>query len=94
VDASGIPHFGIAKYSLVIKKANSNQLRRAIQLAREDAHVLLADYPREILTTGHDNELCQAIGNVKEDEIEYLGAMFYGPTANVDAITRKFSLWK
>ena len=47
-----------------------------------------------MLETGHDNELAGAIAASAEADIEYLGALFYGPAEAVNSITGKFSLWR
>lgn len=93
-DSSGVRHMGISKYPVIIKRASSSQIRRAIEQARTLPDVAVADYPREMLVTGHDDELAEALSRVGEIQIEYLGALFYGPTASVDSICRKYSLWR
>ena len=55
---------------------------------------MVADYPKEMLTTGHDDELAAKVKKIQESEIEYLGAIFYGPSSEVDKITGRFSLWR
>jgi hypothetical protein len=47
-----------------------------------------------MLETGHDDELAAAIAASAEADIEYLGALFYGPTEVINSITGKFSLWR
>lgn len=94
VDASGIEHLGIAKYPLIITKVKPSKLRRAISEARKSNAIMVADYPKEMLTTGHDDELAAEIEKVQESAIEYLGAIFYGPASEVDKVTGRFSLWQ
>lgn len=94
VDNSGIKHLGIAKYPFIITKAKQGKIRAAIEKAREDDRITFADYPRQMLETGHDEELVESLHKVNESELEYLGAVFYGPTDAINEITGKFSLYK
>jgi hypothetical protein len=91
-DASGITHPGIARYGLVIKQGNSQTIRQALTDARENHHLLTLDFPREMLDTAHDDELAAALAQKPEQAIEYLGALFYGQTATVNAVTSKLAL--
>ncbi len=93
-DASGVEHLGISRYPFIITKANSNKIRIAIETARDNANILFADYPQQMLDTGHDDELAESLENIKEKDLVYLGAVFYGDTDEVNTITKKFSLYK
>lgn len=94
IDASGIQHLGISKYPFIVTKVKPGKLRKAIQEARANSAILVADFPIEMLHTGHDDELNAAIQAKKEDAIEYIGAVFYGPSDQIDAITGRFTLWR
>ena len=94
VDGSGINHLGIAKYPFIITKAKQGKIRPSIEKAREDDRILCADYPRQMLETGHDNELVESLQKADEKSLEYLGAVFFGPTEVINEITGKFSLFK
>jgi len=94
VDNSGIYHLGIAKYPFIITKAKQTKIRAAIEKARNDDRIVFADYPRQMLETGHDNELVESISKADEASLDYLGAVFYGPSDAVNEITGKFSLFK
>ncbi|MEG4228133.1 DUF2000 domain-containing protein [Microcoleus sp. N9_B2] len=93
-DASGVKHIGIAKYPFVITKANPTKLRKLIVDARLKEDILFADYPEQMLTTGHDDQLAQSLAVVKEEEINYLGVIFYGNSNSVTELTGKLSLWR
>ncbi len=93
-DASGVTHLGIARYPLIITKANENKIRLAIKAARDNTNILFADYPRQMLETGHDDELADSLLLVKEEDIQYLGAIFFGNSEDINLITGKFSLYK
>ena len=94
LDASGISHLGISKYPLIITKAKGTKIRAAIESARTKENVTFADYPQQMLDTGHDDELAESLSLAEEKAISYLGAIFYGDTDDVNAITGKFSLYK
>ena len=93
-DASGIDHLGISKYPFIITKAKGTKIRTAIEAARADGRILLADYPQQMLETGHDDELAQRLLEVPENKLQYLGAIFFGDTEILNPITGKFSLYK
>lgn len=94
IDASGVRHLGISKYPFIVTKVKPGKLRKAIQEGRANPSILVASFPTEMLNTGHDDELSVAICAKKEESMEYLGAVFYGPTEQIDAITGRFSLWR
>ena len=94
LDGSGIKHMGIARYPFITTKASQNKIRQAIEKARKDDRILFADYPQQMLETGHDNELVESMIKADEKNLEYLGAVFYGPTEIINEITGKFSLFK
>ncbi|MFJ5175613.1 DUF2000 domain-containing protein [Streptomyces griseoviridis] len=93
-DASGVPHTGISRYPVIVTKVKQNRLRRLVAEARERDDVFWADYPEQMLTTGHDDELADAVAGTAEEDIAYLGVMVYGPLDAVTALTGRFSLWQ
>ncbi|AAK79047.1 hypothetical protein BJV85_002928 [Clostridium acetobutylicum] len=94
MDKSGKPHIGISKYPVIITQAKQQKLRKAINEARESNDILMVDFPRQMLITEHDDELVKSLGESLEEDLEYLGAIFYGKSKYVDSITGKFSLWR
>jgi len=94
VDSSGIGHMGISKYPFIITKVKPGRLKRLVDDARKEEHLLLVDYPKQMLTTGHDDELYEEISKVENENIEYLGAVMYGDSKVVSELTGKFTLWK
>jgi hypothetical protein len=93
-DATGVLHLGISKFPIIITKAKQGKLRGAIAEAKANPRIVVADFPLEMLETGHDDELAAALAGKPENQIEYLGAMIYGPGVEVDKITGRFSLWR
>lgn len=47
-----------------------------------------------MLYTRTDDELVDSIGSKENDKLEYLGAIIYGNTKDVDEITGKYQLWR
>lgn len=93
-DGSGVNHLGISRYPFIVTKTRPSKLRAAILAARADPTLMMIDYPRAMLTTGHDDELADVMAATAEENLDYLGALFYGPAEAVSRITGKFSLWR
>lgn len=93
-DKSGIDHLGISKFPFIITKVKAGKLKQTIDLAKENPNLLVADYPKDMLDTRTDEELVESINGKENDKLEYLGAIIYGDTKDVNEITGKFSLWR
>lgn len=93
-DGSGIEHLGISRYPFIITKSNPSKIRKAIEAARNIEGILVADYPQQMLDTGHDDELAESLKKTAESDLSYLGAVFYGKSDAVNLVTKKFSLYK
>lgn len=94
VDKSGVSHKGISKYPFIITQTKLEKLREAITKARENNDILMIDFPKQMLITEHDDELEKTLKSNFEPELEYLGAIFYGKSKDVNKITGNFSLWR
>lgn len=94
VDKSGIEHLGISQFPFIITKVKAGKLKNAIELARQNPNLLVADYPRDMLDTRIDDELVSSIGSKDNDKLEYLGVIIYGNTEDVNEITGKYQLWR
>ncbi len=93
-DASGVNHLGISRFPFIITKVKAGKLKVAIEKAKENPNILVADYPRDMLETRTDEELVSSISSKDEERLEYMGAVIYGNTKDVDEITGKFQLWR
>ena len=93
-DKTGINHLGISKFPFIITKVKAGKLKTAIDTAKENPNLLVADYPKDMLDTKTDEELVDSIENKENDKLEYLGAVIYGNTKDVNEITGKFQLWR
>lgn len=93
-DKSGIEHLGISQFPFIVTKVKSGKLKNAIDTAKNNPNLLVADYPKDMLDTRTDEELVNSISSKENDKLEYLGAVIYGNTKDVDEITGKFQLWR
>lgn len=93
-DKSGIEHLEISQFPFIVTKVKAGKLRNAIETAKNNPNLLVADYPRDMLETRTDNELVEAISSKENEKLEYLGALIYGNTKDVNEITGKFQLWR
>lgn len=93
-DASGNEHLGISRFPFIITKVKMGKLKNAIEEAKKNPKLLVADYPKDMLETRTDDELVESILLKDNDNIEYMGAVIYGDTEEVNKITGKFQLWK
>mgnify|MGYP003308528418 FL=1 len=94
IDKSGIQHLGISQFPFIITKVKSGKLKNAIEQAKQNPNLLVADYPREMLETRTDDELVSSINSKENEKLEYLGAIIYGNTEDVNNITGKYQLWR
>ena len=93
-DKSGVDHLGISKFPFIITKVKPGKLRNAIDKAKMNPNLLVADYPKDMLDTRTDEELVESINSKENDKLEYMGAIIYGDTKDVNEITSKFQLWR
>lgn len=94
LDKSNREHLGISKFPFIVTKVKASKLKSAIEKAKSNPNLLVADYPKEMLETRTDEELVSALASKEEENLEYLGAIIYGNTKDVNEITGKFQLWK
>jgi hypothetical protein len=92
LDASGYSHLGVSAWPFIVLKTRPTKLRVALDQARRMPSLILADYPRQVLTTSTDSELAAAIAASAEKDLEYLGLMVHGNAQDVDAIFGTFAL--
>ena len=93
-DKSCCDHLGISKFPFIVTKVKAGKLRLAIEKAKANPNLLVADYPKDMLITRTDEELVESVASKENEQLEYLGALIYGNTDDVTEITAKFQLWK
>ena len=87
-DKSGIEHLGISQFPFIITKVKSGKLKNTIDLAKQNPN------PKDMLDTRTDDELVASVSSKENEKLEYLGAIIYGNTEDVNNITGKFQLWR
>ena len=93
-DASKNKYWGISRYPVIVTEAKEAKIKQAILLAKTNPNLVVICYPKEMLDTGHDDELAENLLRKKEEEVEFLGVLIFGKTTDVSTVTKKFSLWK
>jgi hypothetical protein len=96
VDRSGTQHAGISRYTVVVTKVKQERLRRLLDEMRtiRCGDLYIADYPEQMLSTGHDDELASELAAVDESAIRYLGVLVHGPAELISRLTGRFMLWR
>lgn len=84
----------ISQFPFIITKVKTGKLKTSIEIAKSNPNLLVADYPKDMLETRTDEELVNSIQSKENDKLEYMGAIIYGDTKEVDEITGKFQLWR
>ena len=94
LDKSGTEHVGIAKYPFIITKVKPGRLKKFVEEARVKKELFLVDYPAQMLSTAHDDELAEELSKTETADIQYLGAIIYGDSQIVSALTGRFTLYR
>lgn len=60
---SNIYHLGISRFPFIVTKVKARKLRIAIDKAKANLNLLVADYPKDMLDTRTDDELVASISS-------------------------------
>lgn len=82
-----------SQYPIIILSAKPGQLAGLVVKARNTALPYLGFY-RDMIETSDDSELEMRTKKHLHTDITYLGVGLFGPKELLDAITKKFSLWR
>ncbi len=93
-DGSGVHHVGISRYPVIVTRVKQGRLRRLVEEARQQEGLVLVDYPEQMLTTAHDDDLAKSLAGSIEPALVYLGAILFGDAGVLTELTGKFTLWK
>lgn len=91
-DAAGESHSCISALSIVVLKANANQLRTLRQKARE-AGVSCIDFV-STMTEGSFLDQLERTKWTSPDELVYFGVLLFGTHEELRPLTRKYSLFR
>lgn len=82
-----------SQYPIVILAAKPGQMTNFMQKVRETG-MMYHGFIKEMIDTTNDKEIIEILKNKADAEIEYLGIGVFGDNEAIDAITKKFSLYK
>jgi len=91
-DASGDSHSHISGLSLIVLRANSNQLRVLRQKARE-ANITCIDFLSS-MTEGSYRDQLERTRCTEPENLDYFGVLLFGAAEQLRPITRKYSLFR
>lgn len=82
----------ISKMPYIILRANSNKIKNLDAVATEQniAHVTFT----EAMTVGTWQEQLDKSKQTKRDDLIFYGIVLYGDYADIENLTKKFSLWR
>lgn len=81
------------QYPIIVLAAKSGQMRNLMKKVRASG-LLYHGFIREMVETTDDEEITQILGGKLDKSVEYLGIGVCGKNVAVDALTKKFGLWK
>lgn len=81
------------QYPIIILSARPGQMPNLMARIRASG-LLYLGYLEEMLETTDDAEIERLLEKKTDSEIVYLGIGFFGKNDEVDALTKKYSLWK
>lgn len=92
-DADGETHGNVPSLPVVVLKAdNANKLRNLRAQAAEEG-ITFSDFNNQ-MATGDVKSQRQAVQTAKDEALEYAGVCLFGPEDKVNALTKKFSLFR
>jgi lysyl-tRNA synthetase class 2 len=86
-------HPNNSQYPIVILAAKLGQMQNLMAAVR-DSGLAYHGFIREMVETSDDEKIESILKEKKDADMEYLGIGIFGEKAKVDALTKKFSLWK
>lgn len=89
----GIAHPRNSQFPIVVLSGKPGQLKNLIKTVRNSGLSYLG-FIREMIETSDDEEIARIMSAKRDEDVEYLGIGVFGGKAEVDALTKKFSLWK
>ena len=91
-DATGVSHPAISAYPFIILKGRPSKIREAIEISKLQ-DIRIVDFINT-MTVGSYTEQLERTKSTPHQDLEFYGAVFYGETAAVSEITKKFSLFR
>lgn len=92
-DADGNAHPNISDNPFIILQADNSNKIRTLRQALVDAGIHFVDFTGT-MTVGTYAEQQERTKATPETELEYWGIVTFGETEKINALTKKFSLWR
>lgn len=92
-DADGNAHPNISDNPFIILQADNSNKIRTLRHALIDANIHFVDFT-STMTVGNYAEQQDRTKATPEAELEYWGIVTFGETEKINALTKKFSLWR
>jgi len=92
VDADGIHHPSISASPFIVLKGRPTKIREAVEAAK-GKDIITVDF-LNTMTIGSYTEQLVRTKESPNSALDFYGVVFFGETAAVSEITRKFSLFK
>lgn len=91
-DKEGHSYPNISQMPFIILRGKSGEIKKAVKAAKEQhiAHGVFLN----TMTGGTYQEQLATTAQTTEEQLIFYGCVLYGPLEEVNAITKKFSLWK
>lgn len=81
-----------SQYPILIKKAEGKELRKLYKKAK-DAGVRFHVFVKEMIESGDDLQIVEALKEQSIDDIQMYGIALYGDNDAVNSLTKHFQLW-
>lgn len=92
-DADGNAHDNISDNPFIVLRADNSNKIRTLRQALQEAGIHFVDFT-STMTEGTYSEQQERTKNTPEAELEYWGVVMFGEIEKLEALTKKFSLWR
>lgn len=92
-DADGTKHSAISKYPFIVLSSDNGNQIRTLRKAVIEQGILYNDFTDSMLGFSAENQLQQTLSK-KEMDLEYFAIVLFGEAETLNALTKKFSLYK
>lgn len=92
-DADEGIHPNISHFPFIILRADNGNKIRTLRKQAQELGVECVDFT-ESMSIGTSAEQLQKTAEISEENLEYFGLCLFGETEKINALTKKFSLWR
>lgn len=83
-----------SQFPIVALCAKQTQIHNTLKKVMENDNLKYMAFTEEMVTYNLDTEVADAMGNKNLDELQIYGIGLFGDNKDIDALTKKYSLWK